>query len=438
MHQRNLKIRLVAAMFCLMPRVAGAVQESRAPASRVDPEPEAESAPATLANWYWGPNNRWSWHNMRRLFPTARVGRGDGPAVALGAAPKELGTISFLDPVSGQNMTVAQMLDATDTDGFIVLRHGKVVYETYRNGMTPDDPHLLMSMTKSVTGALAGVLVEKKQLDPQKLITDYVPEVAGTIYDGATVRQLLDMVVADPSRTPEVRAADFNGIDTAAGWLPPPTGGTPGLRAWLQTLSRPKGQDGQAFLYLTQTTTLVAWAMERATKTDFSRLLTDAIWSKLGAEQDAYILLDGHQQAYASPGLNVTLRDMARFGLMIEHNGRFNGQQIVPEDWIRDIRRGGDPDVMARGKGSLSMFEQPLPGHERESYRSFWWVTGPQCGRISANGLGGQLLIIDPEADMVAVKFTSATDPKRGGTDTVTAAYGINAIIASLSGHGCE
>ncbi|MGC4250316.1 MAG: serine hydrolase, partial [Sphingobium sp.] len=213
--------------------------------------------------------------------------------------------------------------------------------------------------------------------------------------------------------------------------------GSQGLRAWLGTLRRPTGQNAHAFLYLTQSTTLAAWVMERATGRDFSRLLTDEIWSKLGAEQDAYMLLDGQQQAYASPGLNVTLRDMARFGIMMKDGGRFNGRQIVPQSWIRDIREGGDPDVMARGRGSLSMFEQPMPGQDGETYRSFWWITGRQCGRFSANGLGGQLLIVDPAADVVAVKFTSSPNPASGSANTVTAAHGIDAIIASLTGHSC-
>ena len=288
------------------------------------------------------------------------------------------------------------MLDATDTDGFIVLYRGRVVYEVYGNGMSRDDPHLLMSMSKSVTGALAGILVAEGRLDPQRRVTEYVPEMMGTMYKGATVRQLLDMVVADPSRDAAVRASDYKGVDTAAGWLPPSSRISPGLRAWLQTLHRPKGENGLAFLYLTQSTTLAAWVMERAAGKDFSRLLTDEIWSKLGAEQDAYILLDGQQQAYASPGLNITLRDMARFGLMMKNGGRANGRQIVPESWIRDILHAGDPTVMARGGGTRSMFQMPMPGHDGESYRSFWWVAGPQCGQFSANGLGGQLMIIDP------------------------------------------
>jgi CubicO group peptidase (beta-lactamase class C family) len=434
---RLIRILAVTTALSLLPQTAGAyIQVKGGPTNM--PLPEAESPPATVANWYWSPSNRWSWHNMRRLFPTANVARGSGSPVALPNARRDVLGISFLDPVSSRRMTVAEMLEGTNTDGFIVLRNGKVIYETYRSGMRPDDPHLLMSMTKSVTGALAGILVDKGQLDPGRPVTDYVPEVAGTIYEGATVRHLLDMVIADPSRDPKVRAADFEGVDTAAGWLPPPIGGTPGLRAWLQTMRRQKGEPGQAFLYLTQTTTLVAWVMERAANKDFSRMLTEEIWSKLGAEHDAYMLLDLHQQAYASPGLNVTLRDMARFGLMMGNGGRFNGQQIVPESWIRDILEGGDPQVMARGRGSLSMFEVPMPGQERESYRSFWWVTGPQCGRFSANGLGGQLMIIDPAADMVVVKFSSSPNPMKGGQHTVTAAHGINAIIASLSGHGCR
>src|SRR5277367_5652780 len=95
-------------------------------------------------------------------------------------------------------MTVAAMLDATYTDGFLVLHHGRIVAETYRNGMTAGDPHLLMSVSKSIMGTLAGILAARGQLDPGKLVSDYIPEMKGTLYDGATVRNLLDMSVDDP------------------------------------------------------------------------------------------------------------------------------------------------------------------------------------------------------------------------------------------------
>ncbi len=436
---RPTRFLAVPAILSLMPIPAAAhAPEDGAVRAQVEAGAATSEAPeVTARNWYWGPANRWSWHNSRRLFPTARIGHGDGAPVELPEAPQELGGISFFDPVAARETTVAEMLDRTDTDAFLVLHKGTIVFETYRHGMALDDPHLLMSMTKSVVGSLAGILIERGEFDEHKLVTDYIPELHGTIYEKATIRHVLDMVVADPGRTPAERVADYEGVDTAAGWLPPPPDGTQGLRAWLQTLRFKQGKHGGKFLYLTQNTTVASWAMQRATGKDFAQLLTEEIWSKLGAESDAYVLLDGQQEPYTSPGLNVTLRDLARFGRMMAQNGQYNGQQIVPASWIKDIRENGDQ--AAKRKGSEASASDPtMPGDKNSSYRSFWWITGPQCGRFAAIGLGGQLMVIDPVTDVVVVKYTSSPNAAAGSENTLTAAHGINAIISALTGHHCS
>src|SRR5580700_2931195 len=104
-------------------------------ASAGDPGSASSAAPVadvTAANWYWGPANRWSWHNTRRIFPTAQVGRGAGPVASLAHADRDLTKITFTDPVTHRSMTLAEMLDATYTDGFLVLQHGEILAEVYR------------------------------------------------------------------------------------------------------------------------------------------------------------------------------------------------------------------------------------------------------------------------------------------------------------------
>jgi CubicO group peptidase (beta-lactamase class C family) len=403
---------------------------------------EADPSAITPANWYWGPANRWSWHNTRSLFPTAQVGRGAGPATTLppGEIPgdKDLLKIKFNDPVTQKSMNVANMLDSTFTDGFIVLLHGQVVLEDYRNGLTPQQPHLLMSVSKSIMGTLAGILVGDGKLDPNKLVTDYIPEMRGTLYDGATVRNLLDMSVDDPlerslSSTAQGTKSEYEAVDEAGGWLPATRDSAPGLRAYLTGLRRPHGQNGQQFQYLDQSAILIGWVMERATSEDLSQLLTEKIWSKLGADQDAYMLLDHYQQAYSSAGFNATLRDLARFGAMMAEGGKYNGQQIVPEVWMSDIRKNGT------GKKDVGLpAPAPWPGHAKGTYRDFWWESEKSCGRFAGVGLGGQLLIVDPVADVVVVKFDSVPSPDLDENVFRTEYQGINSIIKAVAGHGCS
>ncbi len=334
-------------------------------------------------------------------------------------------------------MTVAEMLDATYTDGFLVLQHGRVITELYRNGMTADDPHLVMSVSKSIMGTLAGILVGRGQLDPAKLVTDYVPEMKGTLYEGATVRNLLDMSVDDPGARAAAASTDhtvneYEAMDEAGGWLPRTTASAAGLREYLTGLHRPHGENGKRFQYLDQSAILIGWVMERAGGKDLAQLLSDDLWAKLGAEQDAYMLLDGEQQAYSSAGFNGTLRDLGRFGEMIGHDGFYNGQQIVPKSWIEDIRANG------AGADSGLAAHAPWPGHRQGTYRSFWWMAEHGCGRLAGVGLGGQLLIVDPVADMVVVKLDSTPEPELDETVFATEYRGIDAIVKAVSGHGCS
>jgi len=407
-----------------------------APQSPIDP---SNIGPA---NWYWGPANQWSWHNTRRIFPSSQVSHGSGPVAPLAQEEGEtdLTKIKFTDPVTHKSMTAAAMLDATYTDGFIVLHHGHVVAESYRNGMTADDPHLLMSVSKSIMGTLAGILVESGKLDPGKLVTDYIPEMKGTLYEGATVRNLLDMTVDDPvervlSPSTQNTQSEYEAVDEAGGWLPATKDSSPGFRAYLTGLHRPHGANGKQFQYLDQSAILIGWVMERAAQDDLSNLLAKYLWAKLGAEQDAYLLLDHQQQGYSSAGFNATLRDLARFGQMMAQGGSFNGQQIVPTAWVNDIRSNGG----MRGKSDVGpAAPASWPGHAQGTYRSFWWVSEHSCGRFAGVGLGGQLLIVDPKADMVVVKFDSTPSPQLDDNVFQTEYQGINAIIHAVGKHGCS
>jgi CubicO group peptidase (beta-lactamase class C family) len=155
------------------------------------PLPEMQ---VTLANWREPPYNRWAFRHVRQLVPSAPVPRGEGPARPLPSAPRDLGPIAFADR-EGRERTVTQMLAATYSDGFIVLQDGHVVTEAYDNGLTPDRPHILMSVTKSVAASLTGVLADRGVIDPEAPIVELLPEVAGSAYGDATIRHLLDMTV---------------------------------------------------------------------------------------------------------------------------------------------------------------------------------------------------------------------------------------------------
>jgi CubicO group peptidase (beta-lactamase class C family) len=394
----------------------------------------AATAPAiTTENWYWGPGNRWSYKNTRRVFPSATIDRGAMQIVPLEYAVRDLDGVVFTQPGTSKRVSIAQMYALTETDGFLVLKDGKIVTERYFNGMRPQDTHLLMSVSKSVIGVLAGILVEQGRLDPQALITHYVPELSDSAYAGATVRQLLDMTVGmEFDENYASKSSDLYRLDEAAGWVPRGPNASPGIHAYLPSLKKQLGVHGSVFRYVSANVDLMGWVLERATQTDFAELVATELWSKLGTEHDAYVLLDGFQAAYADAGLNTTLRDLGRFAQMMLQNGVYGGRRVVPDEWIQDIRHAGDPQAW-KASPAYPTFKL-RSGYQDGAYRSYWYVADQKRGHFSAIGLAGQLIVIDPASRTVIVKFSSHASPT--GDQEALEYAGAVAIIDALSGHG--
>ena len=182
------------------------------------PPPTGEQV--TLENFQDFPRLRWGFLNMRELLPTAQVSRGVGPARVLEHAPRDLDSIRF-EGSDGSEMTVSQLIEGDYTDGFIVLKDGRIATEQYFNDFRPDQPHLLQSVTKSFAGSLAGILVGRGELDPDAAVVDIIPEIAGSAYGDATLRHVLDMTVGVDFREDyEDPMSEAGSLTVAIGWLP--------------------------------------------------------------------------------------------------------------------------------------------------------------------------------------------------------------------------
>jgi len=153
-------------------------------------------------------------------------------------------------------------------------------------------------------------------------------------------------------------------------------------------------------------TDVLGLVLRRVSGRSLSDLLSERIFSKLAPEQDAFFTVDSTGAEFAGGGLNLTLRDLLRFGEMIRLDGRYNGQQIVPKVVVDDIRRGSDREKFA-GAGYAT-----LPGW---SYRNMWWVSHNDHGAFMARGVHGQALYIDPAAETVIARF--ASHPKAGNVN---------------------
>lgn len=354
----------------------------------------------TQTNWDRAPFNRWSFQHVRDLVPTETVSRGEGPVSPLEAAQRD--PTDLVVSIDRERLTIGQWLFDSFTDGFIVLSRGKVAYETYRNGMTPASLHLVQSVSKSVTAAAAGRLVDSGVLDPDRLITDYLPELGSTAYAGARLRHVLDMtsgVFFDETYTaPDAHCA---WLDAAAGWKPYGDDSWP--RVVLDLILRLDYRElphGEQFRYRSIETDVLAHCMERASGRRLAELVSDHIWAPMGAEHDACFTVDPSGFAAGDGGFNATLRDLARFGRLMAQGGKANGVQVIPSAWVSDCLKG-DPALFTGD------YRTVLP---RGAYRNQFWIE--EAGRpiLICRGVFGQLIYIDMEADFVAVKLSSWPD----------------------------
>lgn len=316
------------------------------------------------------------------------------------AERNDLDAVTFKVLGNDKTLTWGEAFNANYTDGIVVLHKGKIVYEKYAGALTADGQHVAHSVTKSFFGLIGQILVAEGTLDENAPVAKYVPELKGTGFGNATVRQVLDMTTglqysenyADPK-------AEIWDHVRAGGVLPRPPNyaGPKSFYEFLQTVQA-QGQHGEAFAYKTVNSDALGWIIARATGKTVGDNLTNRIWRKLGAEQDAYFSVDSVGTEFAGGGLNTQLRDLARFGEMMRLDGKFNGQQIVPAAVVADIRKGSDKTNFAKAG------YKTLPGW---SYRNMWWVSHNDHGAYAARGIHGQTIYIDPKAEMVIARYAS-------------------------------
>ena len=348
------------------------------------------------------PKMRWTVCHIRELMPTKEISRGLGAPVPMTyALDSGIDTVTFQPLGSDKTMTWKTSLSANYTDGMLILHKGQIVYETYSGCLNEMGKHAAMSMTKSLTGLLAEILVVEGQLDPAAKVDTIIPELKNSAFGSATVRQVMDMTTslkysedyADPN-------ADIWVYSKAASPLPKPSGdkGPNGYFEYLQTLKKDTINHGEVFGYKTVNSDTLGWIISKVTAKDMTSLLSERIWIKMGAEQDGYMTVDAKGVPFAGGGISAGLRDMGRIGQLMLNGGKINGQQLFPSKVVENIQAGGDKKAFAAA-GYKTL--------EGGSYHSMWWVMHNEHGAFAARGVHGQTIYVDPTAEMVIVRFSS-------------------------------
>lgn len=365
------------------------------------PPPQDKTIRFTDEDYFAFPKLRWTVCNFRELMPTTGVRNNTAGASALPEAlDSGIDAVTFSPLGGGDDMTWDAAFDANYTDGLLVLHKGRIVYERYDGCLDETALHGAMSVTKSLTGLLGEILVAEGKLDETAAVSDLIPELGESAFGDATVRQVMDMTTAldysEDSTDPE---AEFWAYAEAGSPLPKPEGydGPRSYFEFLETVEK-DGTHGEAFGYKTVNADALGWLIARTSGVSVADFLAERIWSRIGAEREAFYTVDSIGTPFAGGGFNATLRDLGRFGQLVLDEGTWNGEQVIPAEAIARIREGGDKDAFAKaGYDTLNGW----------SYRGMWWVSHDDHGAFAARGVHGQTIWIDPAADMVIVRLAS-------------------------------
>ncbi len=387
--------------------------------------PPPQDKRVTHENWDSPPFNRWSFQHVREVLPTVNLSRGNGPVSLLPDARQDLDDVPVVHDRDGRRTTLMGALEDTYTDGFIAIHKGQVVYERYLNDMTVDTLHLAQSVTKSVVGTVAGILIDRGVIDRTAPLSEIIPELTGSGYADAQLHQLMDMRsgvrfgedYTDPN-------SDIGKIDVASGWKPYRDGMPLSVLDIPPALPKEREHGGH-FQYRSIETDVMAWVMERTTGTHLAELVSQELWQPMGAEHDACITVDRAGYPLADGGLNASLRDYARVGLLYLNDGRAGDRQIVPAEYVRETRQDGDVGAF---------IQCPYAEHfPRGAYKNQFWVRDVDREQIMARGVFGQTIYVDPGNNLVVAKLSTwpdfvSVDLMLDGLDA------IDALAAALNG----
>lgn len=348
-----------------------------------DQAPPSAAVRAYRAHMFDEPVRTLANRSIALMFNTAPV-KASGRAMPLPSKPAPL---SFSYDYDGKTHPATDIVERTFTDGLLIIKKGVIVYEGYFNRAGPDTHLNSYSMAKSMNAIMIGLALKQHLIgsvgDP---VTRYIPELRGTGYDGATIRDLLEMrsgVAWDENFfKPGTSAYEAH----VASWVEERARYTDGA---LKTVR--EHQPGTYFRYNSMDAAVVGWVVERAARMPVSRFMSQRLWSQAGMEEDAFYIIDGPPgvgREFTAGGFNAVLRDYGRLGLLMLNNGRLNGRDFFPADFVANLSR----DIATSGEAGLG-------------YGWFWWpVRGTRA--VTALGGEGQYIFFDPDTQTVIVKMS--------------------------------
>jgi CubicO group peptidase (beta-lactamase class C family) len=359
----------------------------------------------TLDNWRKYPFNSWSFVNVRNLIPTSPIYNNPDKEVIL---QKQLIDIDDL-VIDHKNTSykLKEIFKICDTDAFLVMHKGKIKFEFYDKFTRFNTPHIIFSVSKSLTSLLTGILVEKKVININNYISHILPETKGTAYEDATVRNVLDMSIASGFIEDYTGQAEiFKKYRSSTGWDLPETNSkqtVKGLHDFLSSMPKSNQKHGKKYHYCSPHSDLLGWIIERASGENYSKIMADLLFKKAGINHEANVTVDKWGASRAAGGISVSPYDLLLLSELVRNHGSNKNGQVIPAAWIEDF---------VNNKNNNSYLNQDnLERFPNGNYRSKWYQTGFKDNEYCAIGIHGQNIWINPQKEITIVRMSSASDP---------------------------
>lgn len=292
----------------------------------------------------------------------------------------------------GETYNTVKYLDDSFTQGFLVIQDDTIVYENYWRGMEEKTRHISWSMAKSVVSALLGIAQGEGLMGSvDKTVEEYLPEMKGTGYDGVRVKDVLQM--SSGVKFNEDYADQESDINR---WFK--TFALGGSQDEFATTLVNEKEPGTYNHYVSINTHVLGMILMRVTGKTISEYFKEKLWEPLGAEHDAYWIIDDKGVEMALGGLNATLRDFAKVGKLFLQKGKWEGKQLVPETWVAESQLMDAEHLTPQSKNSH---------HPGVGYGYQWWIPDGSDGELWARGVFNQYIYINPTTNTVIVKLSA-------------------------------
>ncbi|WP_233615765.1 serine hydrolase domain-containing protein [Leucobacter chromiisoli] len=360
-----------------------------------------------LDQWQFAPYLQWSMQNIESFLPVHPIRRG-ARVTEFARRPAEIAEMLIPHPWEDRSASFSEVMRATHTDGWMITHRGEIVGEEYFGAMRPGGMHLLMSVSKSLTATVAGLLAASGELDLDAPVTAYVPQLAGSGYEGALVRHLVDMRTGVQFSEEYLNEdAEVRLLEEAIGWAPRKHPDVPDtLLGFLATLGQ-LAPHGGPFDYKSCETDVLGFVIEGAAGRPAADVMSERLWQPMGAEYDAHVGVDSVGSGMFDGGVSAAMRDLARFGNLFANRGNaLDGVQVLPEWWVVDTFAGG-PD----SREAFANATEPtlMPGG---MYRNGFWFPGESADVMLALGIHGQMIYMNRATGVVGVKVSSWPTPQ--------------------------